>query len=192
MIIVTDAAKNKIIELQEKSEKPVKGLRITATPKSPLKAEFSMSFVKADEADLAMDKVLDIDGLRVFVGSDSIEYLQEAEVDFIDNMMGSGFKIEAAPRKLNTPEGPVAERIQRLLDDQINPSIGGHGGNIALIDVRGNIAYVEMQGGCQGCAMSRMTLKNGVESLILENIPEIKQVLDTTDHASGANPYYQG
>jgi Fe/S biogenesis protein NfuA len=191
MITITDVARNKIIELKERSGKPIKGLRITATPRSPLKADFSMSFVKEEETVPAEDVTIELEGLRVFISPESGEYLRGANVDYIETPMGSGFKIDAPLRKLNTPDDAVAEKIQHLLDSQINPAIAGHGGSIELIDVRGDTAFVEMRGGCQGCAMSRMTLKHGVEQVILENVPEIRQVLDVTDHAGGTNPYYQ-
>ncbi|MEQ9643067.1 MAG: NifU family protein [Alphaproteobacteria bacterium] len=87
-------------------------------------------------------------------------------------------------------ETPTAEAIQRLLDEQINPAVASHGGFISLIDVQEDIAYIELGGGCQGCGMADVTLKQGVEKTILETIPGITAVRDVTDHASGDNPYY--
>jgi Fe-S cluster biogenesis protein NfuA len=84
-----------------------------------------------------------------------------------------------------------AKAIQRLLDEEINPAVAAHGGHISLVDVRGEIAYIRLEGGCQGCGMANMTLKQGVEKEILRTVPSIKQVLDATDHAGGTNPYYQ-
>lgn len=96
---------------------------------------------------------------------------------------------DAIPRPgLDTP---TAHAIQRLLDEQINPAVASHGGFISLIDVQEDIAYIELGGGCQGCGMADVTLKQGVEKTILEMIPEISVVRDVTDHASGDNPYYR-
>ena len=81
--------------------------------------------------------------------------------------------------------------MQKVLDEQINPGLAGHGGWAVLLDVQGDTAIIEMGGGCQGCAISQMTLKDGIERAIVANVPEIKQVADSTDHASGANPYYK-
>ena len=96
---------------------------------------------------------------------------------------------DAIPRPgLDTP---TAHAIQRLLDEQINPAVASHGGFISLIDAQEDIAYIELGGGCQGCGMADVTLKQGVEKTILEMIPEISVVRDVTDHASGDNPYYR-
>ena len=89
---------------------------------------------------------------------------------------------------LDTPEGKA---IKRVLDEEINPQIAMHGGHIALVDVVDDTAYVRLDGGCQGCAMSSLTLKQGVEGAIMQVAPSVTQVLDTTDHAGGTNPYYQ-
>ncbi|PYM60873.1 MAG: hypothetical protein DMD79_14790, partial [Candidatus Rokuibacteriota bacterium] len=84
----------------------------------------------------------------------------------------------------------LKERVQELLDTAINPAVAGHGGYIELIDVKDSTAYIRMAGGCQGCGAADVTLKAGIERMIFEEVPEISEVLDTTDHASGSNPYY--
>ena len=84
----------------------------------------------------------------------------------------------------------LKERVQGLLDTAINPAVAGHGGYIELLDVKDNTAYIRMAGGCQGCGMADVTLKAGIERMIFEEIPEVTQVLDVTDHAAGSNPYY--
>ncbi len=84
----------------------------------------------------------------------------------------------------------VKEKVQELLDNAINPAVAGHGGYIELIDVKENTVYLRMSGGCQGCGAADVTLKAGIERMIFEEIPEITEVLDVTDHASGTNPYY--
>jgi len=84
----------------------------------------------------------------------------------------------------------LAIKVQELLESTINPAVAGHGGFVQLIEVKDNKVYVQMGGGCQGCGAADITLKAGIERLIKEEIPEIEEVLDTTDHASGENPYY--
>jgi Fe/S biogenesis protein NfuA len=81
-------------------------------------------------------------------------------------------------------------RVQELIDMSINPAVAGHGGYVELLDVKDNTAYIAMGGGCQGCGAADITLKAGIERLIKEEIPEIAEVLDTTDHGAGTNPYY--
>ena len=100
-------------------------------------------------------------------------------VDFRDSKPKPGLK---------TPEGMA---VQQLLDERINPSVATHGGHIALVDVQADTAYIRLEGGCQGCGMADVTLKQGVEVEIKKEVPSIAHVLDVTDHDGGANPYYQ-
>jgi Fe-S cluster biogenesis protein NfuA len=96
---------------------------------------------------------------------------------------------DAIPKPgLDTDEGRA---IQEVLETRINPSVAGHGGRISLIDVDGARAYIRMEGGCQGCGMASVTLKEGVVVEIQKVVPTIREVLDVTDHAGGSNPYYQ-
>jgi len=84
----------------------------------------------------------------------------------------------------------LKSRVQELIDTTINPAVAGHGGYVELIDVQDNRVYLQMGGGCQGCGAADITLKSGIERLIKEELPEVTEVLDTTDHSSGTNPYY--
>ena len=84
----------------------------------------------------------------------------------------------------------LKSRVQELIDTMINPAVAGHGGFVELIDVQDSRVYLQMGGGCQGCGAADITLKAGIERLIKEELPEIEEVLDSTDHASGTNPYY--
>ncbi len=86
---------------------------------------------------------------------------------------------------------PTGLEVQRVITERINPSVAGHGGYIALVDVQGDTAYIRLEGGCQGCGMADVTLKQGVEVEIVDAVQGIGRVLDVTDHAEGTNPYYQ-
>ena len=88
-------------------------------------------------------------------------------------------------------ETAVGKAVREVLDSRINPAVAAHGGHIALIDVRGPRVYLRLEGGCQGCGMADVTLKQGVEAEIKGAVPEIEEILDVTDHATGSNPYYQ-
>ena len=85
----------------------------------------------------------------------------------------------------------VKEKIQYLLDHKINPGVAAHAGFVELIDVKDNNVYVRLGGGCQGCGAADFTLRQGIEAIIRNEVPEIRQVLDVTDHAAGMNPYYR-
>ncbi len=96
---------------------------------------------------------------------------------------------DAIPKPgLDTEDGRT---IRRILDERINPRVAGHGGHIALVDVQDNTVYIRLEGGCQGCGMADVTLKQGVATEIQAAVPTIERVLDVTDHAGGTNPYYQ-
>ena len=82
-------------------------------------------------------------------------------------------------------------KFQHFLDDDINPAVAAHGGSVTLIDIQDRVAFVQMGGGCQGCGMVDVTLKQGIEARMREVIPEIEELVDTTDHRGGTNPYYQ-
>jgi Fe/S biogenesis protein NfuA len=96
----------------------------------------------------------------------------------------------AAPRPDLNLSDPTVAAIHHVLEHQVNPGIASHGGHARLIDVREAVAYVELGGGCQGCSMASVTLRQGVERMILEAVPTIRQVVDVTDHAGGSNPYF--
>ena len=85
----------------------------------------------------------------------------------------------------------MAEAVQRSLDDKINPAVASHGGFVELVAIENDTAYLRFGGGCQGCGMINVTLKQGVERILFEDVPTLSRVLDVTDHASGTNPYYQ-
>ena len=86
-------------------------------------------------------------------------------------------------------DAEIKEKIQNLLDTGINPAVAGHGGVVSLVDVKERMVYLQMGGGCQGCGMADVTLKQGIEAMIREEIPEVVDIIDVTDHAAGQNPH---
>ncbi len=87
-------------------------------------------------------------------------------------------------------DAEMLERVRKLLDDEINPSLGGHGGSVSVEKVEDRVVHVRMEGGCQGCASASATMHHGVEVLLRREIPSIEAVVDVTDHASGVQPFY--
>ena len=190
MLTITDLAQSKIAELIGKSPNPVKGLRIGATSVSPLKVDYRMAFI-AEGQESDDDTVIPYDGFDVYVDPDSSGNVQEATVDYVEGLMGSGFKIER-PRSLpEGVDGTLLDRVQHVLDEKINPAVSGHGGRVSLIDLKEKTVYLQLEGGCQGCGMADVTLKQGIEVMIKESVPEIEEIYDVTDHANGKNPYYR-
>jgi Fe/S biogenesis protein NfuA len=157
----------------------------------------------ADAAD--DDASYDISGVTVVVPSDSIERLRGARLEFSEE--GGGGLVMVNPN-VPTPaeiapgvpeeilalglEGPLAVRAIAVLEADVNPSIASHGGraDLVAIDEDKGIAYLALSGGCQGCAMSRQTLSNGIEVMLKEQIPQLTDIIDVTDHAVGENPFY--
>ena len=135
------------------------------------------------ERDLADDEI------KIYVERGSAEKLEGTTIDFVTRLQESGFKFDN-PNSIWSD--PRAKAVQEVIDRQINPGIAAHGGNVQLLDVKNDIAYIAFGGGCQGCGMVDVTLKQGVAVTIKEAVPDLKDVLDTTDHAAGENPYYEG
>ena len=109
----------------------------------------------------------------------------------IREAIGSGKPLISEEVLLKIPESSkIQAKVVEVLQNQINPAIASHGGTIELLEVKNNDIYVKMGGGCQGCGMASATLKQGVEQTLRKEIPEIGAIYDTTDHASGTNPYY--
>ncbi len=190
MVTITEAAREKIIELIDSSETKVKGLRLGATAVSPLKVDFKMAFIAHDQ-DTSDDTVIEFEGFNVYIDADSLPNAEEANVDYVDGLMGSGFKVERPGVTPPNISGPVVDKIRQVIEERINPAVASHGGHVSLIDVKDNAVYLQLGGGCQGCGMADVTLKQGIEVMIKEAVPEIEEIYDVTDHADGDNPYYQ-
>ena len=136
------------------------------------------------DADLA----LDLDGLTVVVDARTATDVAGATIDLDPTVMGGGLRVD------NPNEGwqePLARAVQDVLDHQINPGVGSHGGMVSLVEVKEGTAYIRMGGGCQGCAAVDVTLRQGVVTAIRSAVPEISAVVDVTDHDAGTSPYYR-
>ncbi len=135
------------------------------------------------------------DGLAVIYPGDDREKLDGAALELTDQGL-----VMNNPNSPDTPamsapagdlEGPLVDQVQQVITEQVNPAIASHGGGAELVSVDGTIAYLRLFGGCQGCGLAQVTLKQGIERILLESIDELTQVVDVTDHASGDDPYYE-
>lgn len=188
-VTITAIALKKIVEAKEKLGLPVKGLRVRAHPRSPLRADFSLRFVPAEEVQSPADSIYRYDGIDLYLAPESAPYLEGATIDFVFSLLSSDFKVEAPLRNLDSTEGRIAAQIQKLLDEEVIPALATHGGGAVLVDFRDGIVFLELTGGCQGCSMARATLKDGIEASIRRSFPEVQEVRDVTKHAEGMNPY---
>ncbi len=191
MITFTDEARERVLAFMEMEDGELV-VKIEVLDSSPLAPRYDLALIEASERGEA-DETLDGGGFGLVVDSESAVLLDGATVDWVETIRGSGFKVEnpnIKPIGEATPAGPLVERAKHVIEYQINPSIAGHGGAVNLIDVRDDVIYLEMQGGCQGCGMAAMTLAQGIRRILLEALPEIRDIVDVTNHNAGANPYY--
>ncbi len=187
LISITEAGLAKIRELMKAEGREGLGLRMGVTGRGAGGFQYRLAFVA--ETEVAPDETrFDIGDLPVFVDASSVPHLKGATIDYVDSAYGSGFKIDN-PNPLWTDA--VAQAVQQVLDADINPAVASHGGHVTLLDVKDDVAYIQLGGGCQGCGMVDVTLKQGIEVRIREAVPSIREIVDSTDHAGGKNPYYQ-
>jgi Fe/S biogenesis protein NfuA len=186
-LTITPMAKEQILAAIAEEERKGLGLRVAITGKGPAGFRYSLDLVAPGE-NLPDDLVVEEGDFKIFVDKKSVPKLEGSTIDFVIRLQESGFKFDN-PNSMWSDDR--AKKVQEVIDQRINPSIASHGGSVTLLDVRDDIAYIAFGGGCQGCGMVDVTLKQGVQVMIKEAVPELKDVLDTTDHAAGTNPYYQ-
>jgi Fe/S biogenesis protein NfuA len=190
MLKVSELAKTKIKEAIENYKKPVIGIKALAQVRSPFQIGYGLAFVDENNINKS-DKIIEIADIKIYIEREHLEYFEGVTLDFEDGLAGSGFKFIDLPRVPKKYKGTIAEKVVKVIEEEINPGIASHGGYVALVDVKGNDIMIQMGGGCQGCGMANVTLKDGIEVALKKAIPEIGGIYDVTDHASGKNPFYQ-
>jgi len=198
VLTVTETARGKILELRQQEDDPEQlGLRIEVTGVRGVEYTYDLTFDPVSDADESAGDLVEQQGdLPVIIPSASIDALRGATLDIPSTNGQAGLVL----RNPNRPDplsgahleltGTTEEKVRQLLDEQINPALAMHGGYAALDRVEDDKVYVTMGGGCQGCAVSAMTLREGIARSIREAIPEVGEVVDVTDHSLGENPYY--
>jgi Fe-S cluster biogenesis protein NfuA len=176
----------------------------TFTVSEPLYSNHSAYFGEREHSrgSPLIDGLFAIDGIaEILVNHDSLRLTLVGDSTWDDKIPAVGVAIRDALAAGTDPISPavtetqlppeeVRRRVQQVLDGVINPAVAAHGGVVSLLEVTGNTVFLEFGGGCQGCGMVSVTLKYGVERTIREEVPEVGEILDTTDHAAGRNPYY--
>ena len=193
-LTITERAREVVRNFIEESGGDPRALRIADQGEGIGGPRFELTLV-ADSDREEDDIQVDMGDFLVYVSGENADRLEGATVDFVERVNESGFEIRPAaptkaPRVEGEPKGELATKVKEVLDAQVNPAVSAHGGEIVLVDVKGSEIFIEMAGGCQGCALSRMTLKQGVERMVRQAIPEISAVHDVTDHTVGDNPFY--
>lgn len=167
-------------------------VRVSVSNPSPVAPGYEMSLIEAHEVE-DCDERFSVDGIDVVIDSESVQILRGTRIDWVDSIGGSGFRFDnpnVKPLGSEPLEGPLAERVQRVIDEHINPGVAMHGGAIRLVDIRDNVVYLQMGGGCQGCGMASVTLTQGIKQVFMQMVPEIVDIQDVTDHAAGSDPYF--
>ncbi|MGI9146041.1 MAG: NifU family protein [Chloroflexota bacterium] len=190
----TPAARQQIERVFAQQEQPT-ALRILVKNPGGSSPQYDMA-LEAAAAYHAADSLVDADGLRVVVDAQSLSAVDGATVDFRDDPLQPGFMVE--PPRVEAPAipdafdvaGPLEAQVLSVIQHHVNPGIASHGGHVELVGVKGDVVYVALGGGCQGCSMASVTLKQGIEQILKQAIPTIRAVVDATDHAHGNNPFY--
>lgn len=197
VLIVTDAARATVLDIRSnEDDAETLGLRVEVTGASGVDYTYDLSLESiAEKAD--DDHIHETEGLTVIVPALSVSALTGATLGLPTNAGQGGLVIRNPNRPNPLGElgqleltGDSANKVRTLLAERINPALASHGGYAELVGVEDDRAFVTMGGGCQGCAMSAATLREGISKAILEAVPEITEVVDTTDHDEGENPYY--
>jgi len=182
MLTFTDIAKERVLHfIEAQRSQGVGALRIAGN-----RTEQRLWLVKGEDR-RADDRVQNEPGFDVYLDPLSAGHLDGATVDFVEGVMQSGFRVyHPSPAW----DDPLAQRVQDVIDRHINPGVAGHGGNVTLEGVDDGVAIIRFGGGCHGCGAADVTLKQGIDRILKEQVPEIRGVRDATDHSTGENPYY--
>lgn len=192
MIEISDAAQQYFKRLIEQQDEEGLGLRIAVNHPGTPAASCDLQF-SPQEQRMSDDLVVAYDGFNMFVAAASEAWLTEASIEFEEDETGGQLTIKAPGIKGTAPssDDSIEKQVGWLLETEINPSLASHGGHVSLVEVTDKMEVVlQFGGGCQGCGMADVTLKQGIEETLTRNISEITAVLDSTDHQSGQNPYY--
>lgn len=191
MIEITDSALDYLVELLSRQEDADVGVRIFITDPGTPMAETCLAYCRSGE-EQATDHRVDYERFVAWLDDRSLPFLEEAVVDYASDKMGGQLTIKAPNARVPkvSDDSPIEDRINYVLHAEINPSLAAHGGMVTLVEVvDAEIAVLQFGGGCQGCGMVDMTLKEGVERTLLEHLPQLKGVRDITDHSVTDNAY---
>lgn len=192
MIRITDAAQAHFSKLLAQQAEGTNIRVFVVNPGTP-NAECGVSYCPADAVEIN-DTELKFDGFSAYVDIMSAPYLEDAEIDFTTDQLGSQLTLKAPNAKMRkvADDAPLAERVEYVLQSQVNPQLAAHGGRVSLVEITADgFAIVQFGGGCNGCSMIDVTLKEGIEKQLLAQFNgELKGVKDITEHQRGDHSFY--
>lgn len=191
MIQISESAQSHFRRLIEREALPGLGVRLSAihpgTPTADVRLEF------AEPGDLQGDEwAVDCEGFTLWLDAGSVRFLDGAEIDYAQQATGGQLQIRAPKIKGAAPDASASlvERVQWVVEHEINPQLAQHRGHVSVQEVTADgVVILGFGGGCHGCGMADVTLKQGIEKTLLEKVPGVTAVRDATDHASGMAPY---
>ena len=199
LLAVTDEAVEKVLGFREQAPTPERqAMWIEITGISGGEWTYNLSLRPVDEAE--PDDAVETHGeLTIVVPEPDVEKLRGVTVEWSGDPFAGGLRLTGLPSPSPAMDGgapadlsgDVAQQVLQVLEHQVNPAIAAHGGRADLVAVEDGAAYLRLSGGCQGCGMASVTLGQGIEVALRDAVPEITQVVDVTDHASGTNPYFE-
>jgi len=191
-VTITDSAQEYLRELLEKQNCEGIAIRMFVSNPGTPNAETCIAYCRPGEEQEG-DVVVEMNGFKAYFEGRSVPYLDEARVDYSTDKMGGQLTIRAPNSRMPkiTDDSPIEDRINYVLYNEVNPGLAAHGGQVSLVEVtEDHYAVLKFGGGCQGCGMVDMTLKEGVEKTLKEKIPELAGVKDITDHTDKTQAYY--
>ena len=193
---VTDSAIDYLADLLAGQEQDVLGIRLFVNQPGTPRAETCIAYCR--EGDTREDDLkLDYGKFTAWFEARSIPFLEDARIDYAKDRMGGQLTIKAPNAKLPkvSDDSPLEDRINYILYNEVNPALAAHGGEVSLVEIvnedAGDVAILKFGGGCQGCGMVDVTLKDGVEKSLLEQIPQLAGVRDVTDHTDRTQAYFK-
>lgn len=191
MIQISESAQSHFRRLIEREALPGLGVRLSAmhpgTPRADVRLEF------AEPHDLQGDEwAVDCEGFTLWLDAGSVQYLDGAEIDYTTQAIGGQLQIRAPKIKGEVPaeSASLVERVRWLVEHEINPQLAQHKGHVSVQEITAEgVVLLNFGGGCHGCGMADVTLKQGIEKTLMEKVPGVTAVRDATDHASGTAPY---
>jgi len=193
IIKITKSGEEYLAKLVKDKNEVGLSIRIFISDPGTPKAETCLAFCKQDESELD-DLLLNLKLIDVYIENRSIPFLKDCIINFDNDNFGGQLTIKAPNARLPniSPDSPAEDRINYIIYNEINPMLESHGGEVSLIEfTQSGNAVLQFGGGCQGCGMVDVTLKDGIEKTLLEQIPELKKVTDVTDHNNDENAYYK-
>lgn len=196
MIEITDTARARIQSLVDAEVVRDPAIRVTMAPDPrPPERDYRIALVEREDKEKT-EIAINVEGIRIFLNLDTSNLLGGATIDWLED--AGGFEVRLPKPTVSAPPAgdgdfasdPLTERVRRVVEELVNPRIAAHGGAVEVMEVRDDVLYLRMLGGCQGCAASQATLRQGVEQMVREEVPEITEIVDVTDHTAGVNPFY--